>query len=72
MGHKSGNPPENATNDELSRIKDALDAVGQQSTIPLQDFWNLIPEKIRLDFNWSRWTYQDKKQLELQRMAQQQ
>lgn len=71
MGCKEGNPPEHTTNDELSRIKDAYDAVAQQSTVPLQAFWNLIPESIRMDYNWSKWTYQDKKTLELQRLAKQ-
>lgn len=52
---KDGAPPTNATNDELSRIKDALQAL--EGTPHKMTLWYALPHAVRMDFNYAKWRY---------------
>jgi hypothetical protein len=48
-------PPEDATEYQLSRVLDLLDAAKQVGIDP--DVFRLLPERIKLEFNYSKWSY---------------
>ncbi len=47
--------PENTTPAELSRIKDALQTLS--GTPFFRPFWESLPYKVRMDYNFATWKY---------------
>lgn len=54
-------PPEDYTPEQLSRVKDVVDGCKHVDTYcntqTLKAFWNALPERLRFEFNTSRWDY---------------
>ena len=56
MGCRDTSRPEKYTNEQLSRVKDALDAL---VTLPdeRKEFWASLPFELKTEFNYARWIY---------------
>lgn len=56
MGCSDTGAPEKYSNAQLSRLYDAL-YNAQQASISPQDVFATAPDAMKLEFNYSRWTY---------------
>lgn len=55
-GTSDGGAPEGYTAAQLSRLADALYAA-QQAGISPAKVWALAPEKMRMEWNYAKWSY---------------
>lgn len=58
-------PPERYTPEELSRVKDALDACKHVDTYcnvkTAKAFWEALPYRLKFEYNYSKWDYVPKR-----------
>lgn len=60
-GTTDGAPPEYYSDEQLSRVKDALDACSHVDTYcnatTRAAMWKVLPPALKIDFNYSKWDY---------------
>ncbi len=58
MGCSDGGRPEVATDAQLSRMRDALDALRAAGLHEAHKAaWDAVPPAVKMDYGWSSWTY---------------
>lgn len=62
MGCNDTAPPQHATAQQLSRIKDLMDLAKAVSTVTNIDFtkaiWDAVPYNVKVDSNYANWQYE--------------
>ena len=48
--------PEDCTEEQLSRLADAMYAL-QEAGLDTKVFWDQVPNSMKMEWNWSNWQY---------------